>query len=707
MEKDLKSRSIKGGLLQKILGVVFIVIISCSIGAILSGFFTNQCLTKSINKQIDDSFEQVFSKIDTIFVHFEDIATDNIRKTSGLFSLEQVWGIFLDGQKRYSHEAKSIIDKRLSQFGEGDKIAKEKFVSDVNVDLEALSSQINQDIEKHTRDYVRHSIEKIGSANVTLVTSQEWAQREIGDIHDKAIMSVKKSIEENQTFGLASLLFLMGMIALIVSLIAFGMARTITRPISMMAKSFNEMATMGGQLKPMQMSVSGEMKQLMDAFNYMIANLHKVTASRDELNMEIAIRKEAEEALRLSEERFSQVALHSGDWIWEVDEQGRYTYSSLVVEHVLGYKVEEILKKTVFDLLPSEDKDSNVQRIKTAFLTKTEVPLFIRKGLHKNGHVVILESTATPVLYQGSLIGFRGVTRDITQREFAQEELKAAYQELKSTQAQLVQSEKMASIGQLAAGVAHEINNPLGFISNNMEILGQYIDYYLEIQRMVESQKKSIEAGDLQKAQAIAQEIDKFEKEIDLDHVNTDLGNLMQHTQRGLERIQKIVLDLRTFAREGNDVVDFIKIEDVIDGVLSIAYNEFKYKAELKKDYGDTPPLRCSAQKLGQVFINLLVNASQAIKEKGEVEIKTYVQGEYVCVDIRDSGEGISPENVKKIFDPFFTTKPVGQGTGLGLSVSHEIIKKHGGEIKVQSKVGEGTTFTVMLPLSDNAGLTK
>jgi len=159
------------------------------------------------------------------------------------------------------------------------------------------------------------------------------------------------------------------------------------------------------------------------------------------------------------------------------------------------------------------------------------------------------------------------------------------------------------------------------------------------------------------------------------------------------------VQDLRAFSHEDTDKMELIKIEEVIDGVLSIAHNELKYKADVEKSYGDTPLIIGNAQRLGQVFINLLINAAQAIDQRGIVEIKTYVEDKYVCVDIKDTGKGIKEEHLKKIFDPFFTTKPVGQGTGLGLSVSYEIVKKHRGEIKAQSIEGQGATITVILPI--------
>jgi two-component system NtrC family sensor kinase len=176
---------------------------------------------------------------------------------------------------------------------------------------------------------------------------------------------------------------------------------------------------------------------------------------------------------------------------------------------------------------------------------------------------------------------------------------------------------------------------------------------------------------------------------------------LLEQSINGLERVRKIVLDLKTFAFDDKtETKETAHVEEIIDSILSFINSEITIKADLIKDYGNTSLVQCSQQRLGQVFINLLVNAAQAITGRGTITVKTYDQDRWVCVDITDTGKGISEENIKKIFDPFFTTKAVGQGTGLGLSVSYEIIKKQGGEIKVRSKVGEGTTFTVILPMS-------
>jgi signal transduction histidine kinase len=273
------------------------------------------------------------------------------------------------------------------------------------------------------------------------------------------------------------------------------------------------------------------------------------------------------------------------------------------------------------------------------------------------------------------------------------------FEELKQAQRQLLQSERMASIGQLAAGVAHEINNPIGFINNNMEILAQYIQDFTKVFQIIETLKQPVNDGDLDKVRAILNQLETFEQEIDFNYIINDVNGLLGQSIRGLERVKKIVLDLKTFSRQENsERMESIKIEEVIDSILSIVQSELKYKVVLTKEYGQTPLIKCNPERIGQVLINLLINASQAITDKGEIKIKTYSQEGYLIVDIADTGRGIPPENLKKIFDPFFTTKPVGQGTGLGLSVSYEIVKKHQGDIAVKSKVGEGSTFTVRLP---------
>ena len=301
--------------------------------------------------------------------------------------------------------------------------------------------------------------------------------------------------------------------------------------------------------------------------------------------------------------------------------------------------------------------------------------------------------------YEARLLPFQEgkvfiVVRDIT-------EGKNAEQELKNAHAQILHNEKLASIGQLAAGVAHEINNPVGFISNNMEILHQYIENYTKVLKMMETLAEYVESSNWGQVSRIVAEFKLLAEDANFVFMKSDVSRLLEHSENGLERIRKIVFDLRTFARDdGEGTVELLAIEEVIDSILSIVHNELKYKAQLIKDYDSSGLVRANATRLGQVFLNLLINSVQAIKEKGQIIVKTYQDDNFVCVDIVDTGQGILPEHIVKVFDPFFTTKPVGQGTGLGLSVSYEIIQKFGGMIKVRSTRGVGTTFTVMLPIS-------
>lgn len=278
-------------------------------------------------------------------------------------------------------------------------------------------------------------------------------------------------------------------------------------------------------------------------------------------------------------------------------------------------------------------------------------------------------------------------------------DMKRANEELKMAQAQLVQSEKLASLGQLSAGVAHEINNPLGFVDNNMVMLKEYIQHYSNLLDIVDELKKAVEQNNHVQARDLVQKIKDFEQQINFEFISSDIAQLIEQSLSGIERIKKIVRDLKTFSRKDDDEMDINSVEDILDGVISIIWNELKYTVELTKDYCGLPKVHCYPQKLGQVFINLLINASHAFKEKGEILLKTYTEGNFACIEVRDNGCGISKENLEKIFDPFFTTKEVGKGTGLGLSISYDIIKQHNGKISVSSELDKGTSFLIKLPI--------
>ena len=196
-----------------------------------------------------------------------------------------------------------------------------------------------------------------------------------------------------------------------------------------------------------------------------------------------------------------------------------------------------------------------------------------------------------------------------------------------------------------------------------------------------------------------AAELDRLEAQIKPHTIISEIWEIISESRVGIDRIKKIVNDLRTFSRGDQDLDEVVRLDEVIDSVLGIVHNELKYRIELKKDYAEVPPILCNPQRLGQVFVNLILNAVQAIEGAGTITVRTYRQDEHVVAEIADDGPGIPEENLGKIFDAFYTTKPVGQGTGLGLSISYEIVKKHGGDIQVSSTVGQGTTFRIILPI--------
>lgn len=279
------------------------------------------------------------------------------------------------------------------------------------------------------------------------------------------------------------------------------------------------------------------------------------------------------------------------------------------------------------------------------------------------------------------------------------EALQLEIDERKQLESQLVQSEKLASLGQLAAGVAHEINNPVGFISSNLSTLDSYfnqLQQMLDAYRQVEDSLASAEQRDALKI---------LRNELELDFLKEDIPILIKESKEGIGRVVQIVKDLKNFSRVDNDQTwQWANLQQGIDSTLNIVASELKYKADVIKHYSALPEIECLASQLNQVVMNLVINAAQAMgPERGTITISNGVEGDNVWLEVADNGCGIAPETVQKIFDPFFTTKPVGEGTGLGLSLSYGIIKKHHGDISVRSEPGKGTTFRVVLPIRQTA----
>ncbi len=313
-------------------------------------------------------------------------------------------------------------------------------------------------------------------------------------------------------------------------------------------------------------------------------------------------------------------------------------------------------------------------------------------------HVVIVHLYFQPepqggtflVLFHG-MEGQQDYERELQQRHA---ELRQAYLRLNGTQEKLLQSEKMASIGQLAAGVAHEINNPIGYVHSN---LGSLQEYLRSLFTLIEAYERALRAPD---PKALIPEIDDIRQRFDIDFISRDLPQLMAESREGIERVTRIVRDLKDFSY--SDRSESWKMADLhagLESTINIIWNELKYKVTLQRNYGELPLVECLPSELNQVYMNLLLNAGQAIAERGTITVSTGQEGDHVWIEFRDDGPGIAPDLLKRIFDPFFTTKPVGSGTGLGLSISYSIIDKHHGRIDVSSPPGEGACFRIWLPL--------
>ncbi|MGA7826124.1 MAG: PAS domain S-box protein [Geobacteraceae bacterium] len=294
---------------------------------------------------------------------------------------------------------------------------------------------------------------------------------------------------------------------------------------------------------------------------------------------------------------------------------------------------------------------------------------------------------------QNEISGFVMTLHDVTKRKAVSDELERAYGELKATQARIVQQEKMASIGQLAAGVAHEINNPIGFISSNLGTMRKYLE---RLDKHISFINESMETFPDEKYR---QSFLDHRKTLKIDYVFTDGRELIEESLDGAERVQSIVQNLKSFSRVDESECKAADINECLESTLKIVWNEIKYKANVVRDLGTLPPIRCFPQQINQVFMNLLVNASQALGSQGEIRVRTWQEDDSVFASVGDTGCGIPEEVLNRIFEPFFTTKEVGKGTGLGLSITYDIIKKHKGEIFVESIPGTGTTFTVRLPI--------
>jgi signal transduction histidine kinase len=302
--------------------------------------------------------------------------------------------------------------------------------------------------------------------------------------------------------------------------------------------------------------------------------------------------------------------------------------------------------------------------------------------------------------------GFVTTWTDVTARAQAEEaviarntELERLNADLQRAQQQLVQSEKLASIGQLAAGVAHEINNPIGYVSSNISAMSSYVD---DIFKMLEGCEVAC-APDATPDQKAA--VSRIRADIDLDFLKEDIPNLMRESLEGITRVKKIVQDLKDFSHADTHLEwQWANLHKGIESTINIVASEIKYKADVVREFGNLPDIECLPTQLNQVFMNLLINSAHAMGEaRGTITVRTGTEAACVWLEFSDTGSGIPPEVQARVFDPFFTTKPLGKGTGLGLSLAYGIVQKHQGSITLDSAPGRGTTFRIVLPIARTA----
>jgi PAS domain S-box-containing protein len=430
---------------------------------------------------------------------------------------------------------------------------------------------------------------------------------------------------------------------------------------------------------------------------------------------DVTDQKHLEETLQMSEAYFRSFTESLRDCVTQISIDGK-----ILSMNPTGC---EILEFDSCDKAVGEDFTSSIIENREAVegalqrTAKGETTSVICKSSGRKGKVIWWDAKFSPVTdIDGSIRNILAVSRDISEQkklemqlQEAQEaektilteknhELENAYRELKTAQGKILQQEKMASIGQLAAGVAHEINNPMGFIISNLGTLQKYID---KLSAYISAQTLAIQ--DLADQAALPQDVmarvDESRRSLKIDYIAKDLQALITESLDGTGRVKSIVQNFKSFSRIDQAEIQLADINECLETTINIVWNELKYKATLEKHLGNIPRTWCNPGQINQVFVNILVNAAQAIEKHGIIHVKTWRDNGAIKIAIRDTGCGIPPERLNRIFEPFYTTKEVGRGTGLGLSIVYDIVKKHNGEIAVQSEVNKGTTFTVAIPI--------
>ena len=518
--------------------------------------------------------------------------------------------------------------------------------------------------------YITSPKESLPENMLVLQDSVKFGSDKVDLFHLAVVLSPAMFSGQTQGVLKRTLFISMAVLAFAICL-AYFISRQFSQPIKNLVRSIIQIRRGNLQVKASE-DVGGEIGLLSKAFNEMTETLQNTMVSRE---------------LYQSQSEFLNQIMESIPYPFYVIDINNYL---VIMANSAAGEADSWKSLTCHALIyqNSQPCENSGRPCPISLLREKKTSIVVEHVYtDENGNIKYREVHAHPVFDgEGRLVQMVEYLLDITERKKAQEDLKTAH-------AQMLQQEKMASIGVLSAGVAHEINNPVGFISSNLGSLKKYVQRLIEYLNMVAPAGKAAEKEEKRPDFA------ELRKKLKIDYISADIFDLIDESLEGTERVAKIVRDLKSFSRVDESEQKEADINECLDSTLNIVWNELKYKTEVHKEYGDLPTITCFPQKLNQVFMNLLINAAQAIETKGVVTIKTWTEDGDIKVSIADTGCGIPEEKLNSIFEPFFTTKDVGEGTGLVLSITYDIVKAHHGDISVESKVGEGTVFTVSLPM--------